>query len=629
MKTKAWTCRSSLLPVFVLLAIACVWGVAAEAQAQDCSHSTVAELGTPSILCPSLPDTPPIALPANKKDQGLLYADWAWKSFIALNWPAVEPKSPDYKRGFPDEKKNFTGDGAQPVWGTWKEKRELFRVGAANQQTSPGPWNGEVNYHKDYPPCSGHAALLAEMSNPRRIAQAGKAFEDSLDEVEQVPSEARHPAAVAHKPVKPRVWRRHRPKPGVVDTTALLYEVKFNYDYYNYVASDPPKGLGLYNDAVKLKRAALSGNNSPGIGGFDNQPVKAINFPSRPKSKSPSNPQGYSAADCISVNSKLDSHPCTTGAIQTKAAWVLSDPQRPDNVAPFHTTEAQYYRKVPKSKDYPDGICTAYGKFDLLGLHIIQKTILQGHYIYATFEHSSTDIPDEFVYANVYQGQTFPAAGDSPNALTVTRMHDRDPAAVAMNEAYQKLIKAQSASSVWQNYALTGVQFLPVNCSPAPGELCGDADDFSIGRDDPTAIGQPFYLANLVVETNWGLQNFQGNPPGGDRKNGQYDPTGVFNPDGSIKQPGFRTGFGDKPTDHFVANPSTTTFARGAGNVGHSRKNRGAVFNMGGCMGCHGIAQGTGTDFSFALLFGGDGADVEPINEEAMPAPGPPPKPKP
>jgi hypothetical protein len=37
---------------------------------------------------------------------------------------------------------------------------------------------------------------------------------------------------------------------------------------------------------------------------------------------------------------------------------------------------------------------------------------------------------------------------------------------------------------------------------------------------------------------------------------------------------------------------------------------------MGGCMGCHGVAQALGTDFSFALLFGQQGAGAEAANAD-------------
>jgi hypothetical protein len=37
----------------------------------------------------------------------------------------------------------------------------------------------------------------------------------------------------------------------------------------------------------------------------------------------------------------------------------------------------------------------------------------------------------------------------------------------------------------------------------------------------------------------------------------------------------------------------------------------GSGYNMGGCMGCHGVAQSRGFSFSFVLLGGQAGADVD------------------
>ena len=157
-----------------------------------------------------------------------------------------------------------------------------------------------------------------------------------------------------------------------------------------------------------------------------------------------------------------------------------------------------------------------------------------------------------------------------------------------ITDRYHALIKAANPASVWLNYQLIGVQYLPVSCWGRNNRPCAPTG-FQVGLEDPTNNGQPFYLANLVIETNWGLQNFQGVPP-----NPPYNP---------VK--GFLTSPGTKPTDHYYPNKQPPgQFDRSLGNAGQSRRNRGQVFNMGGCMGCHGVAQALGTDFSFALLFG-------------------------
>ena len=59
------------------------------------------------------------------------FSDYAWKSFIALNWPA----KPD-ERGVPNPNATL-GDPGLTVWQTFKTTGQVFLPGAAD----PGPWN--------------------------------------------------------------------------------------------------------------------------------------------------------------------------------------------------------------------------------------------------------------------------------------------------------------------------------------------------------------------------------------------------------------------------------------------------------------------------------------------------------
>lgn len=64
-------------------------------------------------------------------------ATMAWNTFIAVNWPALDPNTHNNNRGIPDLSKSFAT--AQPgdlgVWETWKSKREVF---------FPAPYNDAV-----------------------------------------------------------------------------------------------------------------------------------------------------------------------------------------------------------------------------------------------------------------------------------------------------------------------------------------------------------------------------------------------------------------------------------------------------------------------------------------------------
>jgi hypothetical protein len=87
----------------------------------------LAQVPTPTVS----PDRPDMAsIPDG--DPALIFNDYSWRSFIALNWPAVRADA----RGKPDRGKQF-GDAAGPrVWSTWKSRYEIFqRDGAA-----PASW---------------------------------------------------------------------------------------------------------------------------------------------------------------------------------------------------------------------------------------------------------------------------------------------------------------------------------------------------------------------------------------------------------------------------------------------------------------------------------------------------------
>jgi hypothetical protein len=87
-----------------------------------------AQTTTPTVS----PD--PIAdIPLTSFDPSMLFYDYSWRSFIALNWPAATGAA---NRGQPDRTRTF-GDAAGPrVWTTWKSRFEIFQPDGA----PPSPW---------------------------------------------------------------------------------------------------------------------------------------------------------------------------------------------------------------------------------------------------------------------------------------------------------------------------------------------------------------------------------------------------------------------------------------------------------------------------------------------------------
>jgi hypothetical protein len=554
-----------------------------------------ADGATLQLGCPAFPNTTPQAQP-----------DWdlfAWNSFIAANWPALDPAANNEQRGFPDLSQSFAAAAPDSllVWETFKEKREVFFYPPGTTQ-NPGPWNQAPDYGpagETIPACTN---AEAQAGDPRRLFGQGTKIDfDSLDETVEVASEALEDPTelcqgyssnpmcgtpqqadcclVQGLPVGPRVW-----KGSPVASQPVVYEVKVNYDFYDYVTENQ-----YYLDSTAATAAQNAGIRLP----------YRTSAASGPGDNNTNRVTGYTSQACLDLYGKVtptgNATPCPTGAIHVKAAWIQLQDEDPSK---YHTAEAAYF------KTEEGQTCMASGTFGLVGLHIIQR-IHQGSgsgsaqaeggtFIFATWEHVDNDTAG-FTYANFFSGQPFegpPKRGFYPNALTdnalaVTRKFPILPNTQQVNQQVHAAIQAANPNSVWLNYQLVGTQFQAVDVNaPPPANPA-----FPVGPNDPTGIGQPQYLANLVIETNEGLQHFQGLPP-------------LAAPIANYAEEIQKNG--------------TLEFNRNTPNVAFSSNG----INMGGCMGCHGVAQVKGYSFSFVLLGGQEGADID--TEEVFTVPPPP-----
>lgn len=544
--------------------------------------------------CPSFPNTSASVQPQ--------WDYFAWNSFAAANWPALDPAANNQQRGFPDLNQRFTSASSTSllVWETFKEKREVFFY-PPTTNVDPGPWNQAPNYGPltDPPPlCSDSQGKPAEPS--RLFGQGGKLVYDSLDETLEVLSEAlEQPSAlcggftknpcsstgtgtpncncVVGLPVAPRVWKGSPTKPN---PQPVLYEVKVNYDFYNYVRQNK-----LYLDSV-AQGAATSPKGT------------TIRLPYRtsaqqgPGGPGPSAVTAYDAKSCIATYLKAGPNtnvtPCPVGSIHIKTAWI---PIQDEGPSKYHTAEAAYF-KTENGK-----ACMSYATFGLVGIHIIQRvhagqgtnpsTPQGGTFVFATWEHVDNDEAG-FTYSNYFPGQPFAGPPQRATfypqpsaALPVKRKYPILPGTQKVNAEVHAAIKALNPNSVWLNYELVGTQFQAIDVDSQP------ASPPPANPNDPTGIGQPLYLANLVIETNEGLQHFQGLPP-------LVGPVAPF----SRVNPGNRALAFDRSAANVIFSPT-----------GKPSEIKG--FNMGGCMGCHGVAQNKGYSFSFVLLDGQAGADVD------------------
>jgi hypothetical protein len=139
-------------------------------------------------------------------DSQPFFDDLSWRTFIALNWPAVEGK-----RDTPDPNKKLGDPSRAVVWETWKTLHELFQPDGA----TPSEWDSfeAVSPSKDVANAdAGKAKQLASFSSFGTVLAA-------INE-----------ATVGGRPLGPLVAQNR---------TYVRYEVRVNKAHYNYVRGDP------------------------------------------------------------------------------------------------------------------------------------------------------------------------------------------------------------------------------------------------------------------------------------------------------------------------------------------------------------------------------------------------------
>ena len=90
-----------------------------------------AQDATPLVSPDRIEDTP-----STRLDPYPTFDNFAWRAFIALNWPSLLDAS---HRGEPARSKTL-GDPGPRVWETFKSRTELFEVGPDGQPAAPTPW---------------------------------------------------------------------------------------------------------------------------------------------------------------------------------------------------------------------------------------------------------------------------------------------------------------------------------------------------------------------------------------------------------------------------------------------------------------------------------------------------------
>ena len=418
-------------------------------------------------------------IPANPSPTGLrtqAIGEFAWKTFVALNWPAECDGSPA---------KEIIGEAPEKprVWEFYNFPEDVF--GPDGQKTNPK----KVIPFKcnESPTPTPHPAHLSEFgSNPiftklalnetsedqqridafqKAILALNKTSEDepridALQKTDCPPGLCLAGGFVLVDPAGNYVINESRMNPAEVDQIV-------NNGWYS---ADNLKKFD--NDISGNPFQLLCSSQTPG-GTYPN--------PNSPGQKVPCRENGGKSG---AVNTSM-------GAIEIKAAWmVLPDSPDPNNLSRPLPDPAKYYTTkltFNVSKDTTVTVPVA-----LIGFHIVHKTSQTG-WVWSTFEHidnaplDDDTKKDDSPYYNLYDSR-FPErqkneplaqppylwSETSPHAVTtnnkpqppsqITRQVPIPSFAQKLNTKWQE--KLNGDNSPWKNYQLIGIQWLPSPESP-------------------------------------------------------------------------------------------------------------------------------------------------------------------
>ena len=492
---------------------------------------------------------------------------FAWQEFIALNWPAKSGvrDTPDTDAIFGDT--SFEGP---VVWETYRHKVEIYPgmgdnpAGFVNDAAQSFGYDTPPMYvygEGVVEPCEGQVIpLLPAFANLGELTQIGLNF--------------------AFAGAAPSQSDTNN------DPQLVRYQAKANRVHYEYVV-EPVNSFWnhsqAYMDAVANFKQVTEGNGTPST-----LPGPVIDFPS--------------------------------GMIEIKTAFrELTEEEK--NSGRFFTTTVRYYEQDDSD---PNSACFREAVWGLVSMHIIQKTPTAPTFVYATYEQADAlltpqgqpvedengniinsfsptsttpdlsymdgDPPaleivgDEFctdIGKRLYYQEVGPKLFGLDSGLPFEgeicqneRSRPIPPPIIKANELAHEAINNYNMengldSSPWLFYKLINVQYVPFDITEI------EADPNS-NKNEAT-----FYLNDIHIEIDFSLQSFSGT---------LYFPATPAGPP---------TNF---PPNFDSFDPTRQTFQ----NVltFDEQGNLLKTYNVGGCMGCHGVAQSKGDDFSFILRGG-------------------------
>jgi hypothetical protein len=357
----------------------------------------------PDFISPDVPHDVPAGAAASVQDLAI----FAWREFIALNWPSVDPATTG-KRGRADTTADFVGvkkgpDGSFPllVWHTYRHKNELF------------PADGMTDASFD-----SHNPVYKYKGPPITPASPGDTTDlyNNLDETSQIGL----CNMFAHTDIR------------------IAYEAKVSRALFDYANANQLTKCDNRNNCPALLAAQTKTiANLSSVGGVCSSDPSIVSLP---------------CGDAAVAGDAGE------GAIEIKAAWRrLTDTEIAGGR--FFTRKIIFYTGTQFVNQLYDNAV-----WGLVALHIIHKTKSFPTYVFATWEQ--VDDYDDRNNRNSEQ-LVFQNTGTPLPNIPVTRAHPIHSQIPPVNDAVHAVFKAKDPDTIWQYYKLVGVQGKPMNPPPA------------------------------------------------------------------------------------------------------------------------------------------------------------------
>ena len=301
----------------------------------SCSGKSTSEKPT-SVKSGALPPNSWVVPADVSNGAGASQTDWwnfAWQTFVALNWPSTVPATASGVSGLPNTQLTIgAGSSNQAmiptVWLTYRSEANTMLTGAQN----PGAWSSNPSVlpsgcqasTSSYPVSPGFQPMVLTMVSKFGVVKPSNVLEAS--------------------------------GPPLIEQSGwyITYDIRLDQSEYTYIQQN-----GYYNAATQQSAERSNGQLLP--------------FP-RTGQESTFNPPLPPLAQF--------------GALEVKAAWRVLDPVNDKAIIPRYYTQSGYFVQQ-------DGTtCQGPALFGLIGLHILRLTpTTPATWFWSTFEQVDNVMP--------------------------------------------------------------------------------------------------------------------------------------------------------------------------------------------------------------------------------------------